>query len=153
MKATHAWAIVGVGIISITVVYLLFATPAAAPSKEITEPYRYVNASADDIMVSLPYPGAVTGKTFSVIGEARGYWFFEASFPAELKTADGTVLWQGPVTTDAEWMTADFVPFRADIIVSDQSFIGPAVLVLKRDNPSGEPENDASLSFDIIVEY
>lgn len=112
----------------------------------------YNNATADQITVELPFPGAVTGKEFTVIGKARGYWFFEASFPVELRTLDGNVLGGGVATAQGDWMTEEFVPFTAEM-QTPSAFIGPAILILKRDNPSGEPQYDASISFPIIVEY
>src|SRR3990167_5567670 len=66
-------------------------TPTPLPT-ETEEKITYIKASTDLIVVDLPYPGAVTGKEFSVIGRARGYWFFEASFPIELLDKDGNVL-------------------------------------------------------------
>lgn len=113
---------------------------------------EYTNATADTITVALPTPGAVTGKEFSVIGEARGNWYFEASFPIELQDESGNVLATGIAQAQGDWMTTDFVPFKADI-VAPSAFIGPAVLVLKKDNPSALPEYDASISFPITVEY
>ncbi len=110
------------------------------------------NNSSDLIKVELPFPGAVVGKQFSVIGEARGYWFFEASFPVELLDKDGKILATAIAQAEGDWMTENFVPFKADLVVPE-TYIGPATLVLKRDNPSGLAENDASISFGINVEY
>lgn len=121
-------------------------------AEEILPQHTYINASADLIRVANPYPGAVTGKTFTVTGEARGTWFFEASFPVELVDKNGKILAQVPAQADGEWMTTDFVAFRAEIKVP-LNFIGPATLILKKDNPSGLPEKDASLSFPITIEY
>lgn len=123
------------------------------PIEETIPAFEYTHADADDIVVSLPFPGAVVGKEFRVLGEARGWWFFEASFPIELVAYDGTVLASGVATAESDWMTEEFVPFSVDLSVEDASFIGPATLVLLRDNPSGLPENDASISFPLIVEY
>ena len=126
--------------------------------KEVSAPERvpkqitYVNASSNLIMVELPFPGAVVGKEFSVIGRARGVWFFEASFPMELLDKDGRVIATGFSQAEGEWMTEAFVPFRGEIKAPD-SYIGPATLVLHKDNASGLPEHDASISFPIIVEY
>ena len=58
-------------------------------AEEVREEITYHNASADVIVVELPFPGAVTGKTFSVTGHARGNWFFEASFPVRVISATG----------------------------------------------------------------
>lgn len=154
MHSTYVAAIALIIIIIGVGVYLMGTGSTQIPEPTVTGPTAtYANASVNDITLTLPFPGAVVGKQFSLIGEARGYWYFEASFPAELVSPDGTVLWQGPVSADGEWMTTDFVPFKADVVVSDQSYIGPATLILKRDNPSGEPENDASLTVPIVVEY
>jgi len=117
----------------------------------VIEP-TYENASSDLIQVELPYPGAVTGKEFKVIGKARGYWFFEGSFPVQLTTLDGNILAGGIATAEGEWMTENFVNFSVEI-QTPSAFIGPAILILKKDNPSGLPENDASISFPITVEF
>ncbi len=112
----------------------------------------YSNSSEQDILVSLPFPDAVTGKEFSVIGKARGTWFFEASFPVKVLDEKGKVLWQGPAQAQEDWMTEDFVPFEAQVKIP-QSYMGKATLVLQKDNPSGLPEKDASISFPFNIEY
>ena len=122
------------------------------PPPSNNESIIYSNASADMIKVELPFPGAVTGKSFSVIGEARGTWFFEASFPIQLFDKDGKLLATAIAQAQEDWMTENFVPFKADI-AAPESYIGEATLVLKKDNPSGLPENDASIYFKITVEY
>jgi hypothetical protein len=112
----------------------------------------YKNANADNITVETPWPGAVTGKTFTVKGEARGPWYFEASFPVRVVTASGTVITTAVAQAQGEWMTEDFVPFAATVTVPP-NFMGEAFLVLERDNPSGLPEHDASMMFPITIEY
>jgi len=42
------------------------------------------------------------------------------------------------------------VPFTAQVTVEDYS--GPATLVLLKDNPSGLPENDDSVSFSVVIQ-
>ena len=121
-------------------------------AEEIPEQFTYDRASTDLIVVDLPTPGAVTGKEFRVSGKARGYWFFEASFPIEVLDKDGNQLFIGPVQADGEWMTENFVPFKVDIKVPE-TYIGKATVILRNDNPSGMPENDKSVSFPITIEY
>ncbi len=121
-------------------------------AEEIPEKITYKNASVDLIKITNPFPGAVTGKEFSVIGEARGTWYFEASFPVKVLDKDGKVLFQGPAQAQSDWMTENFVPFKIDVKVP-QSYIGPATLVLENDNPSGLPENEKSASFKFTIEY
>lgn len=111
-----------------------------------------------NIEVNLPYIGAVVGKDFSVIGRARGTWFFEGSFPIKVIAQDGAqkgkVLSTGiaQVKPGENWMTEDFVSFKADIKVP-QSYIGKANIVLQKDNPSGLPEHDASITIPVTIEY
>ncbi len=121
-------------------------------AEEIPEKIVYDRASEDLIKIENPFPGAVTGKEFSVIGQARGYWYFEASFPVQVLDKDGNVLFEGPAQAEGEWMTESFVPFKIDVKIP-QSYIGPATLVLKNDNASGLPENDKSVSFKFTIEY
>jgi len=121
-------------------------------AEEIAPPITYANSSADLIKVDLPFPGAVTGKEFKVTGQARGYWFFEASFPVEVLDKDGKSLVVAIAQAQSEWMTENFVPFEANIKVP-ATYIGPATLVLHKDNPSGLPEHEASISFPITIEY
>jgi hypothetical protein len=96
------------------------------------------------IRVREPAPGAVVHSPLRVIGEARGSWYFEASFPVTLLDGAGNVLAQQPAQAQGEWMTEAFVPFAATL-----QFIAPGTadgtLLLEKDNPSGLPEQAASL--------
>jgi hypothetical protein len=106
----------------------------------------------ENIIVGLPHSGAVVGKEFSVMGKARGTWYFEASFLVQVLDKEGNVLFAAPAQAQGDWMTTEFVPFKADVKIS-ANYIGPATLVLKKDNPSGLPANDASVSLPITIEY
>jgi len=122
-------------------------------AEEIPAPNpTYVNASAELIVVTTPTPGSVTGRTFEVMGKARGPWYFEASFPVLLTDPMGNTIATGVAQTKGNWMTEEFVPFSVSMEIPD-SFSGEAVLVLKKDNPSGLPEKDGSVSFPIVIEY
>lgn len=121
-------------------------------TEELPGKITYTNASSSLIQVALPFPNAVVGKEFSVIGKARGVWFFEASFPIDVIDKDGKLLAQGFAQAQGEWMTEDFVPFKGDIKVPE-TYIGAATLILRKDNPSALPEHDASISFPITIEY
>lgn len=115
------------------------------------EGVTYDNATGDLIHITLPFPGATTGSDFMVRGLARGLWYFEASFPVEVVTGDGTVVAQAVAQAQGDWMTTNFVPFTATMTLP-KTFTGSAYLVLKKDNPSGLPEKEAYASFPISVE-
>jgi len=121
-------------------------------AEEIPEKIVYKNSSADLIVIDMPFPGAVTGKTFKASGKARGNWYFEASFPVKVLDKDGKVIFQAPAQAKGEWMTTEFVPFEIEVKVPN-TYIGPATLVFEKDNPSGLPEHEASASFLINIEY
>jgi hypothetical protein len=116
-----------------------------------TPPITYNNTSKEFITVETPTPGAVTGKEFKIIGKARGF-MFEASFPIEVLDKNGNKILETHAEAKSDWMVDTLVPFEADIKLPD-SYIGAATLVLHKDNPSGLPEHDASISFPITVEY
>jgi hypothetical protein len=121
-------------------------------TEEVAIQPTYANGSTTDIVVTTPFPGGVTGKTFSVIGKARGPWYFEATFLLQVVAENGTVLATTPVHAQGDWMVTGFVPFKADITIP-ASYTGKAIIILKKDNPSGDPARDASLSIPITVEY
>lgn len=96
------------------------------------------------IRVEQPTQGQIVKSPLTVSGTARGYWFFEASFPIQLLDDSGKELAIIPAQAQDEWMTEEFVPFRATL-----NFSNPATdfgaLILKKDNPSGLPEHDDEL--------
>ncbi len=130
-----------------------FVMPEPTPIEEQDSTPRaqavYENADTNRIRVDTPLPGAVVSSVFSVQGEARGGWYFEANFPYEVLDVNGALIAEGPVTAEGEWMTPEFVPFA--FTVSIPGYVGPATLVLKNDNASGLPENAASVSIPIII--
>jgi len=105
--------------------------------------------TSDQIKITNPMPNQVIESPLKVEGEARGTWFFEATFPVNLLDANGDVIASNPAKAQGEWMTQDFVPFIAQLIF-EKPATDTGVLVLKKDNPSGLPENDASIEIPIL---
>lgn len=86
-------------------------------------------------------PGDSVSSVLRLEGEARGNWYFEASFPVELVDGSGNILAQHYAQAQSDWMTTEYVPFRSEIefnVATDT----PGFIVLKKDNPSGLPENE-----------
>ena len=105
------------------------------------------NAPEKTDLIYLNFPGpnqTLTSSSVTISGEARGYWFFEASFPVEIVDTDNNVLGRGIAEATTDWMTEEFVPFNAVIKIS-KDYNGPASIILHKDNPSGLPENDDRL--------
>ncbi len=123
---------------------------AAVTVTTTTVTATYDNATSDDIRLETPEPGATTGSSFAVSGQARGPWYFEASFPVRILDEDGNTLATAVAQAQSDWMTEGFVPFTAQVTVPS-SYHGTATIVLAKDNPSGLPDNDASLSVPITI--
>ncbi|MEI6494811.1 MAG: GerMN domain-containing protein [bacterium] len=95
----------------------------------------------NEVQISTPKAGAVVASPISVVGKARGGWFFEANLPLKVLDANGKVVGTGNAMATGEWMTSEFVPFKGEIkyqVAQDQE----GVLVIAKDNPSGLPQND-----------
>lgn len=105
---------------------------------------REAAAIPDLIELRTPLPGAILRSPLTLEGRARGFWFFEASFPVYLIDAGGDTIAVMPAQAEGEWMTQAFVPFKATL-----TFTPPAsptgTLILAKDNPSGLPEHAAEL--------
>ena len=103
---------------------------------------------SDLIQVDAPAPNAQVTSPLTVTGRARGTWYFEASFPVKLLDGNGNELVIAPAQAQSDWMTTDFVPFSVTL-----TFATPptptGTLVLMKDNPSGEPQFDASVSIPV----
>lgn len=99
---------------------------------------------ADLIRLNAPRPNQSVTSPLVVEGEARGTWFFEADFPVRLLDAGGNELAGGAAQAQGEWMTEDFVPFRATLEFDVQEAM-QGTLRLEKANPSGLPENDDAL--------
>lgn len=102
----------------------------------------------DLIKISQPRPNDLVVNPLKVIGEARGYWYFEASFPVKIFDANNNLLGQGIAQAKSDWMTENFVPFEATIEFQEPT-TQKGILVLQKDNPSGLPEHDDELRIPI----
>lgn len=109
------------------------------------------NDLADKIKVDFPTANSIVSSPLIIVGQARGTWYFEASFPVALQDKNGNVLAQGIATAQSDWMVENFVPFIAKLEFTQPVENTEAVLLLKRDNPSGLPEYDATLEMPLIL--
>ncbi len=130
-------------------------TPLPNPINETpaTSTRAIVSATttSDLIHVTNPLPNQQIQSPLVLTGEARGSWFFEASFPVVLTDWDGKIIAQGIAQAKSDWMTNNFVPFQATIVfkVDPNVYSNKGSLILRRDNPSGLPQNDNALEIPI----
>lgn len=106
----------------------------------------------DFIRLESPRPNQVISSPLIIKGEARGLWFFEASFPIVLMGEDGKVIAQGVAQAKSDSLTDNFIPFEATLnFVAGDIHSSKAILILRKDNPSGLPENDDALEVPVAV--
>lgn len=130
--------------------------PRQCISKEgvhFTEDIGNEISKSDLIRVSYPRPNEEVQSPLTITGEARGGWFFEASFPVFLADWDGKIIANGNATAKGDWMTSEFVPFEATLTFTADAntFSNRGTLILKKDNPSGLPQNDDALEMPVII--
>ena len=119
--------------------------------KSFTEEIGNESELVDMINIEVPRPNETVTSPIQIEGVARGFWFFEASFPIKLVDTKGKEITSGIATTQDEWMTEDFVHFTAELTFEKPEAIN-GILILERDNPSGLPENDEALSIPVKFE-
>lgn len=125
------------------------APQAPAPAAPVAPVLAPNGPLSQQIALSAPATQQV-GKKFAVSGEAPGPWYFEASFPIFVTDAQDNKIATSYGQAQGDWMTENLVPFTAQIDVG--SYAGPATVHLLRDNPSGMPENDDSVSFQVVIQ-
>lgn len=95
-----------------------------------------------------PSPNAEIESPVTVRGEARGQWFFEASFPLYVVNANGERIGEGYAEAEGEWMTTEFVPFVGTVVVTNP-VTTTGTLVLEKANPSGLPEHASEIQIPV----
>ncbi|MDD4995607.1 MAG: Gmad2 immunoglobulin-like domain-containing protein [Patescibacteria group bacterium] len=121
--------------------------PQLPTGEEINETPVVADLS-DMIRVTSPLEDALVGSPLVVTGQARGGWYFEASFPVRLVDGNGNLLGQVAAAAQSDWMTEDFVPFTASIVY-DKPETETGTIILMNDNASGLPENDKEISIPV----
>lgn len=130
-----------------------FVCPAS--STVLADVNSGTTTKSDKIVLVSPVAGAIVQTPLTLTGQARGNWFFEASFPVSLKNGGGLVIAEGVATAEGDSMTTEFVPFTATLTftnpykLGDLDFMKQGTLILKKDNPSGLPTNDEVLEIPV----
>lgn len=150
-RSTHKLLLLVLAIVLALVgIFLLIKKPVVEAPAPILEKGEY----KDLIKIDTPTVGAEITSPIKISGEARGTWYFEASFPIFIVDWDGKIIGQGIATAQSEWMTENFVPFTAEINFKTSEISGNysnrGVIIFKKDNPSGLPEFDDAYEMPIL---
>lgn len=124
------------------------------PQVEEIPPVEEIVLPPDDksnlIIVDYPQAGGLITSPLTFSGQARGTWFFEASFPVFLVNWDGLIIAQGIAQATEDWMTEEFVPFTGSLEFEMPDYGDNGALIFQKDNPSGLPEFDDALEIPIL---
>ena len=86
----------------------------------------------------------------TVTGTVVGNWFFEGSFPVFMKDSNGNQIGVALAHSPQDWMTTNPIPFSVTLPVTN--YQGTGTLVFTKDNPSGDPQLDASYSVSVLFQ-
>ncbi len=166
-KTAKMWMSVAIFLFFVILImlFLLFAIPTpkseplvatTTPQTPVAETPKPAEPAADQplsarVSVTTPKPKTTVGASFEVKGMAPGNWFFEATFPLQVRDKDGNVVARTFASAQGEWMTTELVGFSSTIHV-DTGYTGPATLILLKNNPSGMPEHDDALEIPIVIQ-
>lgn len=125
------------------------AQSSLSSSYAVASSQTSVPESTNPVIVS-PVVGSHIKSPVTVQGKARGSWFSEGTLPIEITDSHNIVIAKAPAQADSEWMTTDYVNFSVTIPFSTKQPFG--FIVIKKDNPSGLPENDAQFKIPVMFE-
>lgn len=149
MKSTGV-LLAGIFVLIVAGAVALIVLPAPQKAVAPTNGSSTAQASLPDLITVVePLPGATVTSPLTIKGEARGNWYFEASAPVTLYGQSGGLLAQGHVQAQGEWMTTDYVPFEATLAFPAQPAGSSGTLIVKNDNPSGDPSRDKTLEIPV----
>jgi len=142
--------LIAIALVALVVfIYSGFNQPQIPP----LTPEPITDGGNDSIMVFSPAKDEIITSPLIITGKARGQWFFEGSFPVVLVNWDGLIIAKGLAEARNDWMTNEYVLFKAELSfvnpAMEQDFTHRGALILKKDNPSGLPANDAALEIPV----
>jgi hypothetical protein len=115
-------------------------------SQTFTEDIGNALEKTDLIQATYPTPNQKISSPLTITGQAVGGWYFEASFPVKLFDTNNDLLAEGVAGAEGDWMTTSFVPFTVTLTFTPQPANSAGTLILYKDNPSGDPQNDDQLT-------
>jgi len=140
-------------IVFVIIILGIFLDHSEKSTKEVVVPadtQAHIDSKRDLIVLESPQPLDSLTFPLTVQGKARGYWFFEASFPLVLTDSDGLIIAEGYATAQSDWMTEDFVTFEGVLEFTTPKHDDRGILILKKANASGLPEHDDALEIPVV---
>lgn len=100
------------------------------------------------IKVYSPMPNELIESPVIIKGEAKGFWYFEASFPVYLYDENDNMIAMVIAQAKEDWMTEEFVPFEI-MLNFNKPEVKNGYFVFEKSNPSGLPENEDKVTIPV----
>lgn len=146
MKRTSAVIIIALVVVMTGIVF--FWDKLTQPAEELTQNQKAMiirdKAAKAETMVHVvsPQPNYIVKSPLTVTGEIDASWFSKSgTFRVEIHDQQDVIIGTAEAKATGEEVE-DFVPFKADLnfMVPLSGTVGK--LVIKKANPSGDPEDD-----------
>ncbi|GIW67677.1 MAG: hypothetical protein KatS3mg096_545 [Candidatus Parcubacteria bacterium] len=126
-------------LISFSLVFVFVLLIFLFVNNENSKFFRNISQNTSDIIIFNPKENQKIKSPLLIQGEARGTWFFEAEFNAELYDDENNLLGKAILRAKSDWMTENFVPFEGELnFKQPKTKIGK--LLFLSANPSGIAE-------------
>jgi len=112
--------------------------------------FLIINNWKEGIVITLPKANEKIQSPLKIEGKAKGFWFFEGQFIAELYDSNDGLLGKTILRALGDWMTEDFVAFEGELIFQ-KSATSFGTLKFLSDNPSGLPKNQKI--FEVPIQF
>jgi hypothetical protein len=169
--STRVWAtLIGVlAIVIIVLAWFLLATPASAPTIQVTQQSSSTPTASrqgppvssntptstppldTQVVVTTPAQNATVSHSFEIAGVAPNQWFYEAVFPIQVRDSDDNLIGTSQGKAQGDWTQPGLVTFTSQMTI-DASYEGSANLILLKDNPSGLPQDIDSVTIPIVIQ-
>ncbi len=90
--------------------------------------------------------------SLQISGSMSNTWYFEATFPVELLDATSAVIARAPAQAKTDWTLPGLVPFLVTLSFPPQPAGSSGTVIFKKDNPSGDPSRDDSVSAPVVFQ-
>lgn len=151
---SKAWValILILAIIIVVLAWILFTTPVpTTPATGSTSSPQTAAPLHAQVTVTTPTANATLSHSFEVAGTAPNQWFNEAVFPIQVRDPNDNLIGASQGQAQGDWTQPGLVTFTSHMTV-DSTYEGPANLILLKDNPSGLPQNDDSVTVPIVIQ-
>ncbi len=114
-------------------------------------PDQNMAATSDMPIIYFPHDGETVTSPIQISGKVSGNWFFEGSFPVQLLDSNGNVIASTTASSPEDWATTNKIDFYATLFYPKATITDRGLLILKNDNPSGDPARDKKYFIQVIL--